>query len=144
MFGSEQVMFFTEMPSLGSFENTLLPRISLSLQEPVISMPLWFESRVFLTTCVYFEFCIFIPSPVAIMANSKNPEAAKVFVNYVLSQEGQATLVELGSFIPVRPDVAPPEGAPALDKIDKLPTDWKSVQEERQNTKDKWTELFGD
>lgn len=90
------------------------------------------------------EGAIFIPSPIAVMKGSKNPEAAKVFVNYVLSKEGQETLVELGSFIPVRPDVDPPAGAPALDKIKKLPTDWKSVREERQNTKDKWTEMFGE
>ena len=90
------------------------------------------------------EGAIFIPSPVAIMKNSKNPDAAKVFVNYVLSQEGQETLVTLGNFIPVRSDVAPPSGAPALDQIKKLPTDWKSVREERQNTKDKWTDLFGE
>jgi len=90
------------------------------------------------------EGAIFIPSPVAIMKSSKNPDAAKVFVNYVLSKEGQETLVELGNFIPVRPDVAPPAGAPALDKINKLPTDWKTVRQERQNTKDKWAELFGE
>lgn len=90
------------------------------------------------------EGAIFIPSPVAIMKDSKNPEAAKVFMNYVLSKEGQETLVELGSFIPVRPDVDPPAGAPALDKINRLPTDWKSVREERQTTKDKWTEMFGE
>lgn len=90
------------------------------------------------------EGAIFIPSPVAIMKSSKNPEAAKVFVNYILSKEGQETLVKLGNFIPVRPDVAPPAGAPALDEINKLPTDWKAVQENRQDTKDKWADIFGE
>lgn len=90
------------------------------------------------------EGAIFIPSPVAIMKSSKNPGAAKVFVNYVLSKEGQEILVKLGNFIPVRPDVAPPAGAPALDKIKKLPSNWRAVREERQDTKDKWAELFGE
>ncbi len=86
---------------------------------------------------------VFIPSPIAILESSKNKEVAKVFVNYILSKDGQATLVKMGSFIPVRKDVAPPEGTPALDKIKKLPTDWKAVRRERQNVKDKWTEIFG-
>ncbi|MCD6396381.1 MAG: extracellular solute-binding protein [Spirochaetaceae bacterium] len=86
---------------------------------------------------------VFIPSPIAILNSSKNKEAAEVFVNYILSVEGQRTLVETGSFIPVREDVTPPEGAPTLDKIQKLPTDWKKVKEERQNIKDRWMEIFG-
>jgi iron(III) transport system substrate-binding protein len=79
---------------------------------------------------------------VAILNTTQNPDAAKVFVDYVLSKDGQETLVELGSFIPVRPDVDPPEGAPSLDQINKLPTDWKAVQENRQATKDQWTAIF--
>jgi iron(III) transport system substrate-binding protein len=88
------------------------------------------------------EGAIFIPSPVAIFKTSKNPDTAKVFVDYVLSKEGQATLVELGSFIPVRPDVDPPQGAPALDKIGKMSTNWVDVKTKRQESKDKWASLF--
>jgi iron(III) transport system substrate-binding protein len=87
---------------------------------------------------------VFIPSPIAIFKASKNPEAAKVFVDYVISQEGQKTMVELGSFIPVRTDVEPPANTPSLGKIKKLPTDWPAVQEMRQDTKDRWTALFGE
>lgn len=88
------------------------------------------------------EGAIFIPSPIAVMKSSKNPEAAKEFVNYVVSQEGQVTMVELGNFVPIRPDVEPPAGTPALDKINKLPTDWKAVKQERQDTKDRWEDMF--
>jgi len=89
------------------------------------------------------EGAVFIPSPIAILNSSKNKKAAEVFVNYILSKEGQETLVKMGSFIPVRKDVAPPEGAPALDKIEKLPTDWRKVKEDRQSLKDKWMKIFG-
>ena len=88
------------------------------------------------------EGTVVIPSPVAIMKGSANPEAAEAFVNYVISKEGQQTLVELGSFIPVRPDVTPPPGAPAFDKIKALPTDWKMVREKRAASMKKWTEIF--
>ena len=87
---------------------------------------------------------VFIPSPIAVFNTSGNPEAAKVFVDYVISQEGQKTMVELGDFIPVRTDVEPPAGTPSLGKIKKLPTDWTAVQEMRQDTKDHWTALFGE
>lgn len=90
------------------------------------------------------EGAIFIPSPVAILSASGNPEAAKVFVDYVLSVEGQQTLVELGNFIPVRADVQPPSGAPSLDSIEKLPTDWKSVQRELNDINERWTQIFGE
>ena len=90
------------------------------------------------------EGAIFIPSPIAIMKSSKNPEAAKTFINYVVSHEGQVTMVELGHFIPIRADVEPPAGAPALDEINRLSTNWKAVQQERQDTKDRWEDMFGE
>ncbi len=89
------------------------------------------------------EGAVFIPSPIAIFKNSRNPEAAKIFVNYVLSQEGQATMVNLGNFCPVRTDVAPPAATPTFGKIKKLPTNWRTVKEKRQDTKDRWSALFG-
>jgi iron(III) transport system substrate-binding protein len=89
------------------------------------------------------EGAVFIPSPIAILKTTKNPAAAKAFLDFVLSKQGQETMVKLGFFIPVRADVTPPEGAPSLDKIKRLATDWKAVTRDRQATKDKWTELFG-
>lgn len=61
-----------------------------------------------------------IPSPVAIMAGSKNIEASKAFVDFTLSKSGQELLVKDG-VIPVRPDVAPPKGMPTADKIKMMP-----------------------
>ncbi len=89
------------------------------------------------------EGAVFIPSPIAILKTTKNPVTAKAFLDFVLSKPGQETMVKLGFFIPIRADVTPPEGAPSLDKIKRLPTDWKAVTRDRQATKDKWTEIFG-
>mgnify|MGYP001057459520 CR=1 FL=1 len=90
------------------------------------------------------EGTVMIPSPVAIFKASDNPQAAQVFVEFVISQEGQQTLVELGNFYPVRSDVDPPEGAPPLSEIKQMPVDWKNVREMRQETKDRWTAIFGE
>jgi iron(III) transport system substrate-binding protein len=86
---------------------------------------------------------VFIPSPIGILKSSKNPDAAVAFVNYLISKEGQQTLVKKGNFYPVRADVKSPANAPGLDTIKTLPTNWKSVRENRQETKDKWSALFG-
>lgn len=66
------------------------------------------------------EGAISIPSPVAITRSAKNVEGAKLFVDYVLSREGQQALVGLG-IIPVRADVAPPRGLPRPSEIKTLP-----------------------
>lgn len=88
------------------------------------------------------EGTVVIPSPVAIFSDSGNPQAAIAFVDYLLSQDGQQVMVELGNFYPVRDDVAPPEGTPPLDEITVLPVDWVAVREQREQTADFWESLF--
>jgi iron(III) transport system substrate-binding protein len=65
---------------------------------------------------------VFIPSPIAIFNTSQNQAAARHFVDYILSERGQETLVREANFIPVRQDVEGPEGGPAAD-ITQLPLD---------------------
>jgi iron(III) transport system substrate-binding protein len=88
------------------------------------------------------EGAVFIPSPIAVIQGAKNAESAKAFVNYLLSKEGQESMVRLGNFIPVRSDVAGPAGTPSLGKIKRLATDWKQVREKRQETKDQFEAIF--
>jgi len=85
---------------------------------------------------------VFIPSPIGIINTSDNVETARVFVDFVLSAEGQRTMVELGDFIPIRADVQPPEGAPSLDEINAIDIDWKDVNRRSQAINDAWTALF--
>jgi iron(III) transport system substrate-binding protein len=66
------------------------------------------------------EGAVSVPSPVAIIKNSKNPEAAKRFIDYVISAEGQKFLVSQG-VVPVREDVDPPKGQPRASEIRSLP-----------------------
>jgi len=90
------------------------------------------------------EGAILIPSPIAIFNTSQNPEAAKVFVNYALSKEGQKALVELGNFIPVRPDVDPPPDTPGMAEIKSIPVDWVSIKEKTEELKDKFVAIYGE
>lgn len=89
------------------------------------------------------EGAIFTPSPVGILKASKNVEASKAFVDYLLSQQGQQDMVEVGSFLPVRDDVAPPAGAPKLGEIKRFPLDWKDITARTEDIKKNFSDTFG-
>ena len=63
---------------------------------------------------------ISVPSPIAIIKGTKNPNGGKAFVDYVLSKEGQEFLVKQ-EVIPVRGDVKPPAGQPSAKQIKFMP-----------------------
>jgi iron(III) transport system substrate-binding protein len=63
---------------------------------------------------------ISVPSPIAIIKGTKNPNGSKAFVDYVLSKEGQEFLVKQ-EVIPVRGDVNPPAGQPSAKQIKFMP-----------------------
>jgi iron(III) transport system substrate-binding protein len=86
---------------------------------------------------------VVIPSPLAITADARNPGAAKVFVDYILSRPGQEIVVQLGSFYPVRLDVAPPPGAPMIDTINAFYIDWEALAVESGAIADSWAAIYG-
>ena len=86
---------------------------------------------------------VLIPSPIAITADAPNPAAARAVVDFVLSQPGQQIIVEIGNFYPVRADVAPPAGAPALQTITALDVDWSSLPAEIDSISAFWEGLYG-
>jgi iron(III) transport system substrate-binding protein len=61
-----------------------------------------------------------VTEPVGILSTAKNAEAAKKFVDYVLSEKGQEGFLKLG-YIPARNGMKVPEGFPARDTIKVLP-----------------------
>ncbi|MDR7144610.1 ABC transporter substrate-binding protein [Rhizobium sp. BE258] len=61
-----------------------------------------------------------VTEPVGILAGAKNADAAKKFVDYVLSEKGQEGFLKLG-YIPARNGMKVPEGFPARDSIKVLP-----------------------
>jgi iron(III) transport system substrate-binding protein len=85
---------------------------------------------------------VLIPSPIAILADAPNPDAAKVVVDFILSRPGQEIVVELGSFYPARSDVAPPDGAPPLDSINALEVDWSALATETAAISAMWSQVF--
>ena len=74
-----------------------------------------------------------VTEPVAILKTTQNPEAARAFVDFLISRSGQELAAAQG-YIPADPAVALPEGYPARDTIKVLPFDpAKALAEEADN-----------
>ena len=76
---------------------------------------------------VWYAFC---RSPVAIVSTAKNVPAARAFIDFILSREGQGVAASQGMF-PARPDVTAPQGFPALASIKMLAPDIKAIEQWR-------------
>jgi iron(III) transport system substrate-binding protein len=83
-----------------------------------------------------------VTEPVAILKTTQNAAAARAFVDFILSDEGQKLAVSMG-YIPARASVGMPSWYPAGTKINLMPTDIpKVVQANSENLK-RFAELFG-
>ncbi len=83
-----------------------------------------------------------VTEPVAIMANTDAPEAAKRFVDFLLSVEGQEMAASQG-YLPARDGVAPPPGFPARETIKVLGYDAAEVMETQEDLKAEFADTFG-
>ncbi|HVJ56079.1 MAG TPA: ABC transporter substrate-binding protein [Aliidongia sp.] len=81
-----------------------------------------------------------VTEPVAILETAHNPEAAKAFVDFLLSHEGQELAARQG-FLPIRADVPPPPGFPA--DINFLPIDIQRIRKADDQAKQRFADLFG-
>ncbi|MHB2263694.1 ABC transporter substrate-binding protein [Aliihoeflea sp. PC F10.4] len=82
-----------------------------------------------------------VTEPVAILSTAQNPEAAKAFINFLLSEEGQALAVEQG-YIPARADAGLPEGYPERDAIKVLDYDAAAALASDMENKEKFSEVM--
>jgi len=86
---------------------------------------------------------VMVPSPIAIFKDSQNIEAAKVFVRYILSKEGQTVLRDLGGYVPVRLDVSPPERITSITQLRVIPSDKNWIKEHKDEIVSKFIDIFG-
>jgi iron(III) transport system substrate-binding protein len=94
---------------------------------------------------VYPPEMLVIPSPIAIFKGSPNADAAKKFVDFVLSKEGQTIIANEGT-LPVRADVKVPDRfkLPAVDDAVKraMKVDYQTIMAEKEATIKKFTEIM--
>ncbi|MFN3261445.1 MAG: ABC transporter substrate-binding protein [Pikeienuella sp.] len=83
-----------------------------------------------------------VTEPVAILSTARNPEAAKAFVDFLISEEGQKLAASQG-YLPAHPAVAPPAGFPPVSDIKLLGFDPAAALTDDAKNKLRFTEIFG-
>ncbi len=85
---------------------------------------------------VFPQEMLVVPSPIAIFKQSSNIEAAKLFVDFMLSYTAQQIIAGLGT-LPVRPDVNMPQayGLPTVAEAMQraIPVDYSTLIQEKKN-----------
>jgi iron(III) transport system substrate-binding protein len=84
-----------------------------------------------------------ITEPVGIVKGTPNLQAARAFVDFLLSVEGQRVAVGMG-YMPLRADVAPPAGFPALASLRQLTAPAADLAATRDADKERFGNLFGE
>lgn len=84
-----------------------------------------------------FEIC----SPVAIVKNARNPNAAKLFAEFMLSPVAQQ-MIAANAIHSSRVDVAPPQGQPALKDLKYIPIDLDHIESKARDLKARFNEIF--
>lgn len=83
-----------------------------------------------------------VSEPVAILKGAKNPDAARVFVDFLLSRDGQELALKQG-YIAAHPAVAMPAGFPPRDSIKLMPFDAARALVDEDANKKRFTDIFG-
>ncbi len=94
---------------------------------------------------VYLDKMLVIPSPVAILKGTKNIEAAKLWIDFMLSVEGQ-TIIANSYTLPIRTDVPIVKGVglvtPAEAEKRAMKLDYLKLMSEKEATIEKFTNIM--
>ncbi|SFG85248.1 iron(III) transport system substrate-binding protein [Palleronia marisminoris] len=83
-----------------------------------------------------------VTEPVAILKTAENVEAAKAFVDFLLSERGQELAAEQG-YLPAHPGVAAPDYFPDRSEITVIDFDPANALENADTYRQRFTEMFG-
>lgn len=83
-----------------------------------------------------------VTEPVAILRNTRNPEAAKAFVDFLLSPEGQE-LARRQGYLPAHPAVAAPDGFPPRAALKLMPFDPAQALAQESANRRRFADIFG-
>jgi iron(III) transport system substrate-binding protein len=91
------------------------------------------------------EGVVLLPQSMFILAKAPHPNAAKLWVDFILSEEGQAIIVKGEAMISGREGFKSPlpEYAPPIDSLKLIPVDWKKLStDELKKIRAEWTAIF--
>jgi iron(III) transport system substrate-binding protein len=87
------------------------------------------------------EGAVSFPAPIAITAAAANVAGARLFVDYIISKEGQQAMAGAG-WIPVRPDVEPARGRPRASDIKAVRLSFEEVERTSASRRAKFEEIM--
>jgi iron(III) transport system substrate-binding protein len=91
------------------------------------------------------EGVVLLPEATFILSDAPHPNAAKLWVDFVLSEAGQQIIVQHEALISGRDGFKSPlpDYAPAMESLKTIPVDWEKVTlDEMQKARDEWASLF--
>lgn len=88
------------------------------------------------------EGALLVPTPIAIVKDTGNVEAARAFVNYLYTPEAQRLFVQR-SYIPVVAGVPYPPGIPDVETLKVIQPNLDYIERNREEIKKTFTEIFG-
>ncbi|MGI3166100.1 ABC transporter substrate-binding protein [Pseudooceanicola sp. 200-1SW] len=83
-----------------------------------------------------------VTEPAAILSTAQNPDAAKAFIDFLISERGQELTSAMG-YLPALGTVAAPEGFPARDQIKLMAFDPAKALAEDEANKMRFMDIFG-
>ncbi|NEW08950.1 ABC transporter substrate-binding protein [Paenibacillus sp. SYP-B3998] len=83
-----------------------------------------------------------ITEPIGIMKNTANEKAAKAFVDFVLSEDGQKLASGIG-YTPIREGIPAPKGLKSISEFKVISSDISKLTEARDADKKQFTQIFG-
>ena len=91
------------------------------------------------------EGVVMLPQSMFILKSAPHPNAAKLWVDFILSEEGQTILIKGEALMSGRSAFKSPlpEYAPPIDSLKLIKMDWKSLSTEQlKNVRAEWTSIF--
>src|SRR6266849_5864163 len=93
-------------------------------------------------TMIYPTEGVFIvSSPTAVIKGARNPNAAKLFAQFMISPPAQRMIAD-GGIHSSRSDIPPPRGQPALSEMKYIPVDLDVIEERARELKGRFSEIF--
>jgi len=80
---------------------------------------------------------------VGVVKSAPHPEAARLLVDFLLSQQGQEVIVKEMHYFSPRTDVAAPENSGAPENVKFLVPDWEKMAERRPTFEADWQKVLG-
>lgn len=83
-----------------------------------------------------------VPDGIALIKGVKHPEAAKKFIDFMISKEAQSVLPDSFQRRSVRNDVASPKGLTEMNKIKLVNYDFDFAANKKTDNLQKWNDMF--